>query len=322
MSPTGIAWLVVLTAGWTILCGGLSDQALAEIRTLTGEGEYRLGDRDTKEDGIRMAAEQAKRHALDQVASYLENVTVVRNFDVTQDEIRSYTAGVVLVVNQAVHLRLDEQTVVVHVALTVQVDTHEVIQALAAVKRHEDARAQLLTLRREIDQLHHNLDAANQALAAAKGPDQIQKSTRDRNDLLNHVQSNAMVAQAWTTWMLLASTGGMPQVQALIAAAGQLNPTNPHLNAIQESMARQPPMPRQPPVPPVPHTVPFLPRMPTYQVVPRPLPPASSTLSQAVQEKIVPPPSQPPTLHTWPPLEQKTTEGSLPTSPDGMIGDK
>jgi hypothetical protein len=320
---------VVLALGGALPLCILPDQAVAETRTLTAQGEYRLGNRDTKEDGIRMAAEQAKRHALDQVASYLEHVTVVRNFDITQDEIRSYTAGVVLIVNQVVQLRLDDQTVVVQVALTVQVDTDEVVQALAAVKRHEEARAELLVLRREIDQLHRNLDAANRTLAAAKAPDHIQKSARQRDELLNRAQSNAMVAQAWTDWILLISAlaspsvgNGMTQVQALLAAAGRLNPNNPHLNAMQETLARQPQAPRRPPVPPVPHTVPFLPRMPTYQVVPRPLPPASSTLSQAVQEKIVPPPSQPPTLHTWPPLEQKTTEGSLPTSPDGMIGDK
>ena len=359
--PTGIAWYVGLAIGWAIPPGILPDCALAEIRTLTAEGEYRLGDRDTKEDGIRFAAEQAKRHALDQVASYLEHTTVVKNFDITQDEIRSYTAGVVLVVDQAVQLRLDDQTVVVQVALTVQVDTDEVVQALAAVKRHEEARAELLVLRREIDQLHENLDAANQALAAGRAPEQIQKSTRQREDLLNRAQSNAMVAQAWTNWILLlspvavpyAGNGGVPQVQALIAAAVQLNPNNPHLSAMHETMARQPPIPRRPPTPPVPHTVPFLPRMPTYQVVPRPPgateriekpqsggpavnPPAGrrpehgsryTPLSQSspsgpstIQEMTVPPSSQPPTLHTWPPMKQNSAQESLGTSSSGMIG--
>src|SRR5918996_3402824 len=74
-----------------------SDQVSAEVRTVTAQGEYRLSDRDTKEDGIQLAAEQAKRNALEQVASYLESITVARDLDVTQDEIRSYTAGVVVV---------------------------------------------------------------------------------------------------------------------------------------------------------------------------------------------------------------------------------
>jgi hypothetical protein len=344
---TGIAPLVGLLIGCSLPFGSLPNEARAEIRTITAEGEYRLGDRDTKEDGIRLAIEEAKRHALDQVASYLENVIVVKDLDVTQDEIRSYTAGVVLVLDHRVRLHLDDQTVVIQAALTGQVDTDEVIQALAAVKHHEEARAELTALRREIDDLHQDLDAANQALAAAGTPEQIRETSRQRDALLNRTQSNAMVAQAWTNWIVLISSlaypygwnGGMPQVQALIAAAGQLNPNNPHLQTMQQAIGRQPPAPRQPPIPPVPHTVPFLPRMPTYQIVPRPpapaepsgkqpadqpaensapdrrlkslyqlnphLPPPSSVPSSVIQQMIIPSSSQPLTLHTWPQMKQQ-----------------
>ncbi|MGB4896681.1 MAG: hypothetical protein WBO94_19385, partial [Nitrospira sp.] len=72
----------------------------AEVRVVTGTGEHRMNDHETKTDGIRLATEQAKKQALEQVASYLESVTVVRDLDVTLDEIRSYTAGMVLVLDQ------------------------------------------------------------------------------------------------------------------------------------------------------------------------------------------------------------------------------
>lgn len=277
----------------------LPDQAAAEVRTVTAQGEHRLGDRDTKEDGIRLAAEQAKRHALEQVASYLESITVVRDLDITQDEIRSYAAGVVVVLNQRVALRLEGETVVVQVALTARVDTDEVVQALAAVKQHEEARGELLALQQELDQLHLDLDAANQALAAAATSEQAREFSNRREALLSQAQSNAMVAQAWTNWLALglltyphAWSSGLPQIQALISAAGQLNPNNPHLHAVQQAVATQPPAPPKPSAAPVPHTVPFLPRMPTYQVVPRP-----SATSEASTD-------QPSTLHTWPRTRQ------------------
>jgi hypothetical protein len=316
------------------------DQVSAEVRTVTAQGEYRLSDRDTKEDGIQLAAEQAKRNALEQVASYLESITVARDLDVTQDEIRSYTAGVVVVLDQHIAVRLDDQTVVVQVTLTARVDTDEVVQALAAVKQHEEARHELLALQQELDRLHLELDAANQALGAATTSEQARESSNRREELLTQVQSNAMVAQAWTNWLVLGSlaypyawSSGLPQIQALISVAGQLNPNNPHLHAVQQAVANQPPAPPRPPTAPVPHTVPFLPRMPTYQVVPRPpappespgdrsadpsigsppahrrlesiyqlnplLPPPSTVPSSVVQQ-YMPPPSQPPTLYTWP----------------------
>jgi hypothetical protein len=317
----------------------LPDHVAAEIRTVTAQGEYRLGDRDTKEDGIRLAAEQAKRHALEQVAFYLESITVVRDFDVTQDEIRSYTAGVVTVQDQRIALRLEDQAVVVQVILTARVDTNEVVQALAAVKQHEEARGELLALQQEIDQLHVELDTANQALGAATTSEQARESSNRREALLSRAQSNAMVAQAWTNWLVLGSlaypsawSSGLPQIQALISAAGQLNPNNPHLNAVQQAVANQPPAPPRPPAAPVPHTVPFLPRMPTYQVVPRPpttpeapgdqstdpsidSPPAErrreSIYQSSVVQQIIPAPSQPLTLYTWP--QRRHPEDPHPT---------
>ncbi|HEY6973622.1 MAG TPA: hypothetical protein VI359_04900, partial [Nitrospiraceae bacterium] len=78
----------------------LSSPVLAEVRIVNAQGEYRMGDRDTREDAIRLATEAAKRNALEQVSTYLESVTVVDGMDVTKDEIRTYTAGLVLVLDQ------------------------------------------------------------------------------------------------------------------------------------------------------------------------------------------------------------------------------
>ena len=61
----------------------------AEVRVVSSQGEFRMGDRDTREDAMRLAMEAAKRNALEQVATYLEGVTVVDGTDITKDEIRT-----------------------------------------------------------------------------------------------------------------------------------------------------------------------------------------------------------------------------------------
>src|SRR6188472_4567446 len=83
----------------------------AEVRVVLSQGEFRMGDRDTREDAMRLATEAAKRNALEQVATYLESVTVVHDMDVTKDEIRSYTAGLVLVLHQQIATTLDGDVV-------------------------------------------------------------------------------------------------------------------------------------------------------------------------------------------------------------------
>jgi hypothetical protein len=180
------------------------------LRVVTSSGEYRIGDHDTRIDATRLAIDDAKRHALEQVAIYLESITEVKNLDVTRDELRTYTAGIVMVRNQQTSTRLEDGEIVIHVDLTAQVDEHEVIQAIAALRENESATQALVSLRTEADQLRQQLDAANQALATANTPEQIQALTIQRQQLLDRIQAEAPIVQAKTETAALATETGSP----------------------------------------------------------------------------------------------------------------
>lgn len=249
--------------------------AEAEVRVVTATGEHRMGDRDTREDAVRIATEAAKRTALEQVATYLESITVVDGTDITQDEIRTYTAGLVLVLDQQTNITLDGNTIVVTVDLVAQIDTEEVTHAIAALRDNEDARHQLIALKEENEQLQKELDAANQALANASTPDQAQQAAQQRQEILNRVQSNAMVSQAWTDWVLVTPVVspypwvGLAQTHALLNIARTLYPASPHVPIAQQVItSRPPPVPPPPPAPPMPGSGAHL--MPTHEIVPGP----------------------------------------------------
>ncbi|MCC6965861.1 MAG: hypothetical protein IT391_06205 [Nitrospira sp.] len=247
-----------------------------------------MTERETRVDAVRLATQQAKKQALEQVASYLESVTVVRDLDITQDDIRSYTAGMVLVLDQHVETALDGDIVVIRVTLKAQVDSEEAAQAIIALKQNEDVRQELIALKDDVDHLHQQLDDANKALARARTPEQTRQLNHQRTDLLNQAEADAMVAQAWTDWVLIAPfaqpypSAGVAQVQALLGIAGRLNPNNPHLAIARQTVgANSPPAPPQPRQPPVPHTVPFL---PGYYVVPKePAPPGTTPPTDSKQ---------------------------------------
>jgi hypothetical protein len=217
----------------------------AAVRVVTASGEYRMGDHDTRADAVRLAIEAAKRQALEQVATYLESVTEVRNLDVTRDDIRTYTAGIVMVLNQEVSTRLEGETVVIQADLTAQVDPNEVAQAITALRDNESAKQELVALRAETDQLHQQLDAANQALTTAVSPDEVQTLNQQRQDLLNQMQTNALVSQAWTDWVYVRPIVypypwiGVQQVHGLLLQAGQINPQNRHLRVLQQVVTMQ-----------------------------------------------------------------------------------
>jgi len=290
---------------------------LAETRVLTAQGEHRMGDRDTREDAIRLATEAAKRNALEQVAVFLESITIVDGLDVTKDEIRTYTAGLVLVLEQATNTTLDGDIIVVSTDLVAQIDTEEVRQAIAALRENEDARHQLVALQQENDQLQQILDAANRALAQASTTEQTQQAIQQRQDILNRVQSNAMVSQAWTDWVLISPAGysssslvGLAQLQALLNVAQGLYPTSPHVHVAQHVIAtRQPPAPPQPPVPPAPGT--RQPTMPSHQITPAPgSPTVPRTLNEFTYNTPTAPPhvgDQPGVIHQVPPSSGSRT---------------
>ena len=267
---------------------------VANVQVVTASGEYQMGDHDTRADAIRLATEAAKRNALEQVATYLESVTEVSNLDVTKDEIRTYTAGVVIVLDQTISTRLEGQTVVIHADLTAQVDPTEVAQAITALRENESAKTELVALRTEVDQLQQELDVANQSLATATSPDQIQAITQQRQQLLNQLQTNALVSQAWTDWVYVTPIVypyrwiGVQQVHGLLLQARQLSPMNRHLQIMQHVVTTQAgPLPAAPPV-----------------GSPSPVPPHASLL-------VLPPPPQ---QHVPPPLSSPSI--SSPGPPD------
>jgi len=283
---------------------------LAEVRVVTAQGEYRMGDRDTREDAIRMATEAAKRNALEQVAVFLESITIVDGLDVTKDEIRTYTAGLVLVLEQETNTTLDGDTIVVTTDLVSQIDTEEVREAIAALRENEDAQHQLVALQQENDQLQQDLDAANQALAQASTAEQTQQAAQQRQDILNRVQSNAMVSQAWTDWVLISPAvypspwAGRSQTEALLNAARGLYPTSPHVQVAQQAITtRQPSAPPQTAVPPGPGT--SQPAIPSHQITPAPGSQAvPRTLNEITHNTPTAPPhisNQPGVIHQIPP---------------------
>jgi len=284
--PNRLSWNLVHSLVFCLALAATSSAvspALADIRIVNAQGEHRMGDRDTREDAIRLATEVAKRNALEQVATYLESVTVVHDMDVTRDEIHTYTAGLVVVLNQQVATTLDGDVVVVRVDLLAQMDTDEVAKAITALRENEDARVQLVSLKKENEQLQEELNAVNQTLGHAATPEQVQQAAQKRKEILNRVQSNAMVSQAWTNWVLV-SPIGVPQ--GLLNSASGLYPANPHVAIAQQIIAnRQPQGPRQPPAP---GSRP--PQMPKHEIVP---PPGSSGVPRTLNEMIHRAPARP-----------------------------
>jgi hypothetical protein len=216
------------------------------VKTVMASAEYRMTDHDSRADAVRLAVEAAKKDALERVATYLESVTEVRNLDVTRDDIRSYTAGVVKVLDQTVTTRLEDDQVVIRADIKAEVDPREVVQAIAALRENESAKQELTALRAETDRLQAQLDETSRALAASPSPEEVQQLSRQRDDLLNDIQANGLMSQAWTSWayptVVYSSPWiGGPGIAGLLLQAQRLSPHHRHLPLAQQTITAQPP---------------------------------------------------------------------------------
>lgn len=170
--------------------------ATAEIRTLTATGEYRMGDNDTRTDAKRLALLDAKRLALEKSGTYIESITEVKNFNLTREEVRAYTAGIVEVIEQATRTTMEGETSVVGVEVTVKIDTDVVARQIDALRKDESGKSELLRFRIETERLRQEIDAKTRELASLHTKPQVETAITQRRQLARKAFANEFIQKA------------------------------------------------------------------------------------------------------------------------------
>ena len=93
-------FLILYLISFSLL--NLSNMAFSEPQTIYAEGEYRLGDRDTREKAKKSALEEAKRKLAEQAGIYIESYTEVNNFKISKDKIKSYANAMLKIKSERV----------------------------------------------------------------------------------------------------------------------------------------------------------------------------------------------------------------------------
>lgn len=171
--------------------------AAAEVRAITTTGEYLMGDNDTRTDAKRLALLDAKRLALEQAGTYIESITEVKNLDLSKEEIRAYTAGIVEVIEHTTRTTMEGETTVVLVRVTVKIDTDMVVLQIEALRRNEVARTELLRLRAELDQFKKKLDDKTQELSALRSKTEAELVAKERQHILTRLDADELLHRAW-----------------------------------------------------------------------------------------------------------------------------
>ncbi len=162
MKKVILAFLLILLA---------ASQLSAAPITLIREYNYQAGDADSKLSSRAVALEQVKRLLLEEMGTYLISNTIVKDAQLTKDEIVTYTAGVVVTV--ILEEKWDGKTYYLKSRLIA--DPDNVARSLAAIKNDQERASELEQLRRkstdslkEIERLNRELAEAKKAAGAGK----------------------------------------------------------------------------------------------------------------------------------------------------------
>ena len=189
--------LVILTLWGALPFAGVRPLR-AEVKEIEATGRYHLGDNDTRIDGHRLALMDAKRNALEKAGTYVESITEVKDFQLTRDDIKTYTAGLIAVEEQGEpKWEMIGPTLRCTVTVKAKVDNTGVTNKIAALRKDKEATKELREARKSTEENERKVAEANKQLKKAKkGSPAAKRAKESRDNALAGIDSATLKAQA------------------------------------------------------------------------------------------------------------------------------
>jgi DNA gyrase/topoisomerase IV subunit A len=170
--------------------------SLAEIKTIYEECEYVMGDNDTKNDAKRLCLIEAKRKVLERVGTYVESNTNVLNFNLTRDEIRAYTAGIIKTDIVSESVSFNGKSTVIQMKIKADVDTSVLANKMLEIHRDKDLAQKYSKMQDDYKQLERQIKELQNKL---KGGDTdwatVEKARLEREEAFNRLSALERVKQ-------------------------------------------------------------------------------------------------------------------------------
>jgi len=170
----------------------------AAIQEIEATGRYHLGDNDTRTDGHRLALMDAKRNALEKAGTYVQSITEVKDFQLTRDDIKTYTAGIIAVEEEGdPKWEMIGESLRCTVKVKARVDDASVTNKIGALRKDKDATKELRDARKHTEENERKVADLNKQLKKAKkGSPAAKRAKASRDDALAGIDSATLKAQA------------------------------------------------------------------------------------------------------------------------------
>jgi tetratricopeptide (TPR) repeat protein len=181
---------LILSALWSV-------SARAEVKVIEADSAYVVGDNDSKVDARRIAVQEAKRKALELSGVYVESLTVVKNYQLTRDDVKTYTAGVLQTEIVSEQMRGTAEHPEIYVKARCTIDTDVLAKQIDRFRESEELKEQLDSSARENDELRKERDQLVKQLAAERDKAKAAETRKKLDTVLAKEEANDDTRTVW-----------------------------------------------------------------------------------------------------------------------------
>ena len=220
--------------------------ASAEVKIIEAESSYVVGDNDTNVGARRIATQQAQRKALELAGVYVESLTEVKNYQLTKDDIKTYTAGILETKVVADELRGTAARRESYIKVQCKIDTAVLLAQIDRYRESEELKEQLDASEKDNEALRKE---RNVLVAQLQSETNKTKAAETRQKLDTVLAKEEANDEAHTVWINIGSQlvqvdgTGRPIKQAdldssavVLQKAIKTNPQNPRARAMLASI--------------------------------------------------------------------------------------
>jgi len=167
----------------------------AETTTIYEECEYVMGDNDTKNDAKRLCLIEAKRKVLERVGTYVESNTNVLNFNLTRDEIRAYTAGIIKTDIVSESTSFNGKSTVIQMKIKADVDTSVLANKMLEIHRDRDMSQKYGKMQDDYKKLERQIRELQDKLKKDTDWATVEKARLEREEAFNRLSALDKIKQ-------------------------------------------------------------------------------------------------------------------------------
>jgi tetratricopeptide (TPR) repeat protein len=155
------------------LIWGCVNSVMASDVAYQRDYSYQASESDSKLSSRTIALEQVKRLLLEELGTYLESETEVKNYQVSRDQVIAITAGIVRA--EILNEKWDGQTYFIIAKITA--DPIQVARAIDELRRERQSLSELEGSKKRTDELLKELAKLREELKSSKGGQRAQEQT-------------------------------------------------------------------------------------------------------------------------------------------------